>query len=443
MTAHFHSVALQSVSDAWPRSYTEVPFDHLFQKEGTCPPPPGFVQCVQGSNGEPYGQCQIHYLHLDQYHVAEIEQALAQFKAYELDGDEVDRDKFPLPTLGPLLDRCAVEIHYGHGVCVIRGLDPKKYILEDHSVIYLGVSSYLGGQRGVQSSRGAMLTHVVDKKTWTVPKEKRHGIHTNEPLPFHTDMGTDILALQVRECAVEGGQTCVSPIRAIYNDLMQSNPLVLHALAKPNWPIRSTRGYILSPLLEYHGGNLMFSMDPARIGPREDNRAPPLTLEQEMALVILQNVARKHQVKLDHRPGDLVYFNNWNMLHSREGYKDGESSSRHLVRLWLRNAALAWPVPDGMHLIWDCTFGRRSKKIINHSYPLIPMPAYIESKYNSGTAAFVPDDEPEDDDDCGTGNDHGGSPNGDAVEADHGTRGEPRLAKEDETKIGGLEEDLV
>lgn len=51
-------------------------------------------------------------------------------------------------------------------------------------------------------------------------------------------MGTDILALQVRECAKVGGQTCVSPVRAIYNDLMENHPLVVHALARPDWPVR-------------------------------------------------------------------------------------------------------------------------------------------------------------------------------------------------------------
>lgn len=97
--------------------------------------------------------------------------------------------------------------------------------------------------------------HIVEKKSWTTPPERRHGIHTNVSLvscvrhvmrkteahffqPFHTDMGTDILALQVRECAKVGGQTCVSPVRAIYNDLMENHPLVVHALARPDWPVR-------------------------------------------------------------------------------------------------------------------------------------------------------------------------------------------------------------
>lgn len=75
----------------------------------------------------------------------------------EMNGDEVNRERFPLPTLAGKLDRCAVEIHFGTGMCMIRGIDPGNYTPEDNTVIFLGISSYLGDQRGLQSAKGAML----------------------------------------------------------------------------------------------------------------------------------------------------------------------------------------------------------------------------------------------------------------------------------------------
>lgn len=120
---------------------------------------------------------------------------------------------------------------------------------------------------------------------------------------------------------------------------------------------------------------------------------PPLTGEQEAALAELQKAARKHQVRLDNRPGDLVYINNWSVLHAREAYQDGETSSRHLVRLWLRNDELGWPIPDSMRDPWESAFGQKAHAILNRSYPLAPMPIYMESRYTNGTAAFVADDE--------------------------------------------------
>ncbi|KAK6075722.1 hypothetical protein SCUP515_05841 [Seiridium cupressi] len=53
-----------------------------------------------------------------------------------------------------------------------------------------------------------------------------------------------------------------------------------------------------------------------------------------------------------------------------------------------------WPVPDTMSLPWDMAYGRLSK-VLNHRYPLVPMPKYIYSKYKSGTAAFVGADDEE------------------------------------------------
>jgi hypothetical protein len=141
-------------------------------------------------------------------------------------------------------------------------------------------------------------------------------------------------------------------------------------------------------------------MDPARIGPHAADRhglIPALTLEQQAALAVLQSTAREHQLELDNSPGDMVYLNNWSLLHAREAYQDGESSARHLVRLWLRNKALAWSIPDSMRGPWDCAFGDKARKVQNHSYPIMPMPDYMESKYTNGTAAFVRDDDENED----------------------------------------------
>ncbi len=67
-------------------------------------------------------------------------------------------------------------------------------------MLFLGLAGYIGDQRGVQSFKGAMLSmpiqnipvlpavisqviaHVTDSKSWTAPKESRHGVYTNSSL---------------------------------------------------------------------------------------------------------------------------------------------------------------------------------------------------------------------------------------------------------------------
>ena len=89
----------------------------------------------------------------------------------------------------------------------------------------------------------------------------RHGIHTNEHLvsqpsastaycllpakanlrdrqPFHNDMGADILALQVRECAEEGGHTFVASAGKIVCELALRRPDVIETLSRADWPIQ-------------------------------------------------------------------------------------------------------------------------------------------------------------------------------------------------------------
>jgi hypothetical protein len=75
-----------------------------------------------------------------------------------MDGDEVTSNLFPLPGLEARLRRCAEELHRGSGTCVVRGLDPARYSVEDNTILYLGIASYIGDQRGVQNTAGDMLS---------------------------------------------------------------------------------------------------------------------------------------------------------------------------------------------------------------------------------------------------------------------------------------------
>ncbi|KAK7999064.1 hypothetical protein PG991_014739 [Apiospora marii] len=350
------------------------------------------------------GDQPVHVLELSDQDVAVVETALERFKgrfliiilcAYQM----------------PRLDRCALEVHNGTGICVIRGLE-SKYSVEDYMTIYLGISSYLGNRRGLQDAKGSMLSHVTDSKTWTVPLERRHGIHTNFGLPHHCDMGSDILSLHIRKTAEIGGRLCVASSHTVYNELARSDPSTLRTLMEPNWPVqaslRQKPPYTLCPLFEYYEGNLLFSMDPARLGPVASaprtaaaSKLPPLTAAQLHALGRVQQAARQHEICLESEPGDMVYLNSWSTLHARQPYQDGETFSRHLVRMWLRNDALGWPVPESMLMPWDSSYGEASDRVINRRYPVVPMPVYMEPRYHNTTAAFVPDDDEEDEDDVG------------------------------------------
>lgn len=51
-------------------------------------------------------------------------------------------------------------------------------------------------------------------------------------------MGCDILSLQVRHSAPEGGYTYLSSAWTVFNDLLHREPEVIKTLLAPNWPIQ-------------------------------------------------------------------------------------------------------------------------------------------------------------------------------------------------------------
>ncbi|CAJ2510527.1 Uu.00g133360.m01.CDS01 [Anthostomella pinea] len=427
MTAHILSPAPGGFNGLQSWVQCDDPVDLLSREQASIPRQPiGFPVVAEGPKvwsgyGRAAPSLDSLVIQLDQAGVIEVEAALESFLGLALDGDEVNRDRFPLPRLAGLLEQCAQQIHHGNGVCIIRGLAGHRSP-EHNTIIFLGIASYIGGQRGVQSAKGAMIcewpdsplrrgieltieAHVYESKLWTVPRGKRHGIHTNVGLPFHNDMGCDILAMHVRQRAATGGDSYVASCGAVYNDLMTTNAWAVHTLTEANWPIQvSRRGsspYVLSPLLTFHEGNMMVSADPARIGPpasSTDTRIPSLLPEQHEALALVQQSASKHQVRLPACAGDMVFLNNWALLHARESYRDDDESTRHLVRLWLRNEKLAWDIPASMKVPWDAAFGERSKATKNRQYPVNPMPEYMEPKFGNGTAAFVADESDEETD---------------------------------------------
>lgn len=118
------------------------------------------------------------------------------------------------------------------------------------------------GRHALATTRLTTKGHITDSKAWDVPAEQRHGIHSSKPLvrqqpcppplplfdpgrhaadakqPFHTDMGCDVLALQVREGAHRGGRTYLSSAAAVLNCLLRDEPAVARTLLAPDWPVQ-------------------------------------------------------------------------------------------------------------------------------------------------------------------------------------------------------------
>ncbi|KIH92036.1 taurine catabolism dioxygenase family protein [Sporothrix brasiliensis 5110] len=361
------------------------------------------------------------HVYLSTAEVKALELALSAFKALQIDGHEICKDNFvPPANIRDALFAASNSLHNATGVCIVKGLNPSLYSDSDNLLLFLGLASFIGDKHGIQDKKGNVISHITDAKTWTVPYDKRHGAHTNQSLKWHSDMGTDILALQVRQVAAKGGQTVVASSWKIYNDLMLERPDVVQVLAKPDWPVhmsdRKSR-YTLAPLLVFEDNKLLLSFDPSRLGAHPAMKAgrssrakqiPELTPTQIEALSVVSAIADRNSVKLDTDPGDLVFINNWAVLHSRSSYEDASSGDatglatrRHLLRLWLRSSELGWKIPESMRAPWETAFGYTDEGYISGDheqvvarlkYAVVPEAKYEPPKYTTGSATFVIED---------------------------------------------------
>ncbi|KAL4730492.1 hypothetical protein ACLX1H_002528 [Fusarium chlamydosporum] len=279
------------------------------------------------------------YIHtLSESDIQEVENALQVFKALGLDGDCVSRDNFPLPTLGSRLGRIRQDIHQGKGFGVVRGLDPQKYSVEDLTVLYLGIQSYIANCHGRQDRKGNMLVHIVADSSSKL--KAGHHRHSTSPINFHNEEAGDIVSWLTRSTAVSGGKCIIASAYTVYNVLAASRPDMI-------------------PLT----GNA--------VHPRPSN-LPTVTPRQMEALDSIENIAKATQLEISTRAGDIHFINNLTILHRREGFVNGAAAQerRHLVRMRLRDNELGWNLPVDLKREWCDAFNEEAPKI----WHIEPMP---------------------------------------------------------------------
>ncbi|KAK1808832.1 hypothetical protein LTR12_016810 [Friedmanniomyces endolithicus] len=283
----------------------------------------------------------VYIVHLTEDDKAEILQALASFKEQGLDGSEVSRESFPLPSLSKKLDTICSNVYEGHGFSTLRGLNPDDFTAEDVTIIYLGLASYIGETRGKQDQRGSMINTV-----------------------------TDCICLFAFGLSARGGCSFIAPAWQVYNEIATTRPDLIHVLSRPDWPF-DTHGrdpaYIKRAVLYHHKGKIIFSFSRRLLvgHPPHDPRTPGipgLTEAQAEALDAVHFAAKKFEIRPTMQRGDLRFINNMGLLHCREAFEDDANNARHLIRLWLHNELMCWKLPEPLRLAWARVFEDEDRK---------------------------------------------------------------------------------
>ena len=289
---------------------------------------------------------------LSRAEVAEIEAATAGVRARDHDIADIRRADFPLPTLGPVLDRLRAEVLNGRGFVLLRGLPVEGRPIADSATAYWGIGTYFGNARS-QNAMGHMLGHVRDLGLSSKDPNVRI-YQTTERQNFHTD-SCDIVALLCLKTAKSGGLSSLTSSMSIYNAMATRRPDLVSRLFRPMPTDRrgevpeGKRPWFETPVYNDYQGLLSAIYAPHYV--RSSQRfpdAPRLSTEGITALDCFDRLAEDPDLRLDmeFQPGDMQFVHNHTVLHDRTAFEDWPEPERkrHLLRLWLA-APGARPLP--------------------------------------------------------------------------------------------------
>ncbi len=267
----------------------------------------------------------------------------------------VNKDDFPLRTLGPTLQRIQGEVVNGRGFVLIRGLPVQDFTTEESAIAYFLIGSYFGWAIP-QNAKGHVLGHVRD--IGLDPSNPTHRLYgTTARQLYHTD-SCDIVALLCLQKSKEGGLSKIASSVTAQNEMVSRRPDLVQILSEPFYldrkgEIPEGKGpYYQMPIFHQYGGFLTttYNRDFITAAQRFDD-VPRPTDQQIEAMDMLDDLADSDHIRLDmdFRPGDMQFINNHQVLHSRTPYEDYPESERkrHLLRLWL-TPPNARPLPPVM-----------------------------------------------------------------------------------------------
>jgi len=262
---------------------------------------------------------------------------------------EVTRADFSAPEIASLMAAVHYDVLEGRGAALLSGIDVGRYDLEQFKRLHFGLGTYLG-VACEQSPRHDRIG-LVRKE----PNPQRRGYLMDTELGPHTDFH-EMMSLATFVSAIEGGVSGFVSAAGIYETIKAERPDLLAALEEGYYyptSLESTTDYKVPTFSVVDGhvalyNSLLFLPQAAAI------RGEVLPEKFVEALRYLGKVSRRPElmISVQMQPGEIVFWQNFRMLHSRTGFKNVPGRERTLLRLWLR-AHEHYPMARGFVEIAD------------------------------------------------------------------------------------------
>ena len=287
---------------------------------------------------------------LNEDEIAELEAALAVARSHTHEVLDVDKDRFPLPTLAPVLAQLADELINGRGFCRISALPVERIGCENASWMYWGIGLHLGVP-WPQNVKGHLLGDVKDQQKSVNDPTARGNELGGVAQPFHSD-GSDLIGLLCLDPGVSGGESLVANAVAAHNLLVGTDPELAEVLydALPyDFRGEQSKGsdpFYRVPVFTEHGDRLFVRyIRPYIEASQRHPDAPRLSDKQRAAMDAYDALIYDpdNRVEMTFAPGDMQFVNNYHVLHGRNAYQDDLATGqvRWLKRLWLATEILS------------------------------------------------------------------------------------------------------
>jgi Taurine catabolism dioxygenase TauD, TfdA family len=284
--------------------------------------------------------------HLSESEIDEVERATKPLASAQADITAIGRDDFPLPKLGPRLQRILDDTLNGRGFALIRSLPVERWTKLESTIAFFGIGAHIGAARP-QNAKGHALGHVKDLGLSSSNPNTRI-YQTRERQTYHTD-SCDIVALLCLRPAKSGGLSSLVSSVAIFNEMRRRRPDLAKILFEPIETDRrgemnaGQKPYFRIPVFNWREGLLSTIYQRQYIeSARRFPDVPPLTSGQIEALDMFDALANDPALNMhmEFRPGDIQLVHNHTILHDRTSFEDWPEPERkrHLLRLWLAPA---------------------------------------------------------------------------------------------------------
>ena len=241
------------------------------------------------------------------------------------------------PAVNALMARVRQQVMDGHGVALIAGPDPARYDPDDYQRLYWALGTHVGN--GVVQSQFGDYVARVERN----PNLPWRGTTTDMELGAHTDFH-EVMSLASIALPESGGISGFVSSLAVHDEIFRTRPDLLEPLYEGWWnvtPLERIRSRRKVPVYCCVDGkvscfnNRVFYAKPEEAG----EPFPPLLTE---ALAYMGEIGRRPEVRADFtmQPGDIAFWHNFQVMHSRTAFHDTEARRRLLLRLWLN-------VPNG------------------------------------------------------------------------------------------------